>query len=107
MDGDALVWLVLLSCLLILNTVALFLNKKNKMPLWLAGIVISLLGPLIASMTGSFFIDLDHKSGGTGEGAAYGAAFIGIIIIANGMAYLITGMIVKGTGLVSTKNNSE
>ncbi|MEW5552969.1 hypothetical protein ABGT24_05495 [Peribacillus frigoritolerans] len=38
---------------------------------------------------------IDHNSCDTGEGAGFGAAFIGLIIVANGTIYLIIGIISK------------
>lgn len=74
---------------------AISLYNKRKMPLWLSGIVICISGPIIAMISGSFFVKMDHSAGGTGEGGTIGAAFIGLIIVANGIIYLIAGFVVK------------
>ncbi|AOH57464.1 ABC transporter permease [Peribacillus simplex] len=107
MNGDGLIWLVLVVSLLILNALAISLYKRNKMPLWLSGIVIGMLGPIIAFIAGYFFVKIDHNSGGTGEGAGFGAAFIGLIIVANGIIYLIIGIISKVKSLINQKNINQ
>ncbi|WP_156324550.1 hypothetical protein [Bacillus sp. FJAT-27245] len=38
-------------------------------------------------------MSMDHGAGGTGEGGAIGGAFIGLIILGNGMIYVIVGAI--------------
>ncbi|MFD0050549.1 ABC transporter permease [Actinomycetes bacterium NPDC127524] len=93
MGGDALIWIVLLVSLLCLNIMAISLHQKNKMPLWLSGICISVIGPIIAFMSGSIFIKMAHNEGSTGEGAGIGAAFIGLIIVANGILYFVIGIV--------------
>lgn len=107
MSGDGLIWLVLLLSLVVLNALAISLNKRNKMPFWLSGIIIGILGPVIAFISGSIFVNLDHSSGGTGEGAGFGAAFIGLIIVANGIIYLIIGIATKIKSFLTQKNVNQ
>ncbi|MEH7108847.1 ABC transporter permease [Bacillus sp. JJ1764] len=93
MSGDGLVWMILLVALLLLNFMAISsYNKKNTSFLW-SGLLICIMGPVIGFISGSIFVNLDHVEGGTGEGGAIGAAFIGLIILGNGMIYLIVGII--------------
>lgn len=107
MSGDGLIWLVLLLSLVILNYLAISLNKRNKMPFWLSGIIIGILGPVIAFISGSIFVNLEHNSGGTGEGAGFGAAFIGLIIVANGIIYLVIGIVSKIKNSLTKKNINQ
>ncbi|ARP44634.1 hypothetical protein GTHT12_03767 (plasmid) [Geobacillus thermodenitrificans] len=95
MEGDFLVWLVLGLILLFLNSMAILLNNKNKMPLWLSGLIICILGPVLAFVVGAAFVKYNHSQGGTAEGAGYAAAFIGLVVVGNGIVYLIIGMISK------------
>ncbi|RFU66720.1 ABC transporter permease [Peribacillus glennii] len=93
MSGDGLIWLILLSVLLISNVAAIQLYKKNKLPLWLGGVGISILGPVIGFLSGSIFVKMAHNAGETGEGAALGAAFIGLVILGNGIIVFLIGII--------------
>lgn len=93
MSGDGLTWSVLLSSLIVLNVSAILLYKKRKMPLWGSGLLIVILGPIIALITGSIFLKIDYSMGGDGFGAAYSAAFIGFVIVGNGILYLVIGIV--------------
>ncbi len=93
MSGDGLTWSVLLSSLIVLNVSAILLYKKGKMPLWGSGLLIVILGPIIALITGSIFLKIDYSMGGDGFGAAYSAAFIGFVIVGNGILYLVIGIV--------------
>jgi hypothetical protein len=93
MSGDGAIWSVLLLSLLVLNFLAINFYKKRKMPLWGSGLIIGILGPIIAFISGSVFVKVDLGMGGDGVGAAFGAAFIGIIIVGNGILYFIIGII--------------
>ncbi|RHW43299.1 ABC transporter permease [Neobacillus notoginsengisoli] len=90
--GDFLIWIILITVLFIVNYMAIsFYNKKNTSFLW-SGLLICILGPVIGFITGSTFVSMDHSAGGTGEGGAIGAAFIGLIILGNGIIYLLVGI---------------
>lgn len=93
MSDDGLTWSVLLSSLIVLNVSAILLYKKGKMPLWGSGLLIGILGPIIALITGSIFLKIDYSMGGDGFGAAYSAAFIGFVIVGNGILYLVIGIV--------------
>ncbi|MCF2647845.1 ABC transporter permease [Niallia sp. Sow4_A1] len=107
MSGDGLIWLVLIVALLILNFSAIYFNRRIKLPFWLSGIILGVFGPIIAFISGSLFVNLDHSSGGTGEGAGFGAAFIGLVIIANGISYLIIGIAAKIKSFLAHKNINQ
>lgn len=92
-SGDGLIWAVLLVSLFVLNLTAITLYRKGKMPLWGSGLVIGMLGPIIAFISGSVFVEMDHSMGGDGVGGAFGAAFIGLVIAGNGILYFIIGII--------------
>ncbi|NHC42731.1 ABC transporter permease [Bacillus sp. MM2020_1] len=107
MSGDGVIWSVLLTSLLVLNILAISLNKKNKMPLWGSGLIITILGPIIAFISGSIFVRLDKSMGGDGVGGAFGAAFIGLVIVGNGLLYLIIGIISKIKSILSKRNLNQ
>jgi len=100
MSGDGLTWSVLISSLIVLNLSAVLLYRKGKMPLWGSGLIIGILGPIIALISGSIFLKIDHSMGGEGFGAAYSAAFIGFVIVGNGILYLIVGLLIVITKFV-------
>ena len=100
MSGDGLVWSVLISSLIVLNLSAVLLYRKGKMPLWGSGLIIGVLGPIIALISGSIFLNIDHSMGGEGFGAAYSAAFIGFVIVGNGILYLIVGLAIVITNFI-------
>ena len=93
MSGDGLVWCVLILSLIVLNLSAVLLYKKGKMPLWGSGLIIGVLGPIIALISGSIFLNIDHSMGGEGFGAAFSAAYIGFVIVFNGILYLVIGIV--------------
>ena len=54
-----------------------------------------LLAPVIGFSSGALFLHFyDWSSGGTGEGAGYGGAFLGLITLANGALILVIGAII-------------
>lgn len=48
-------------------------------------LIIGILGLIIAFISGSVFVKVDHSMDGDGVGAAFGAALIGIVIVSNGL----------------------
>lgn len=53
-----------------------------------------LIAPVVLFLSSSLLLRFyDWNSGGTGEGAGYGAAFLGLITLANGVLILVTGII--------------
>ena len=100
MSGDGLTWSVLISSLIVLNLSAVLLYRKGKMPLWGSGLIIGILGPIIALISGSIFLKIDHSMGGDGFGAAFSAAFIGFVIVGNGILYLIVGLVIVITNFI-------
>mgnify|MGYP005830384217 CR=1 FL=1 len=81
-------------CLLILNYLAITLYFKENMPLWGSGLIISFLGPVIGFISGSVFVEIDHSMGEDGTGGALGGAFVGLVILGNGIIYIIIGMLI-------------
>ncbi len=76
-----------------LNILFFILAKKGKLSLIVSGIIMIVLGPVFGFSSGALFLHFyDWSSGGTGEGAGYGGAFLGIITIANGGLILVIGM---------------
>lgn len=107
MSGDGVIWSVLILSLLLLNYLAIHFYKKRKIPLWGSGLIIGILGPIIAFLSGSVFVKVDHSIGGDGVGAAFGAAFIGLIIVGNGILYFIVGIISVIKNLIKQRHFTQ
>ncbi|MCL6586805.1 ABC transporter permease [Anoxybacillus sp. J5B_2022] len=107
MNGDALVYLVLGLILLFLNSMAILLYNKNKVSLWLSGLIICILGPILAFIVGAAFVKYNHSQGGSADGAQLAAAFIGLVIVGNGIIYLIIGIISKINRFLKQKNINQ
>ncbi|MGY3190161.1 inner-membrane translocator [Lysinibacillus sp. TE18511] len=68
--------------------------RKGILNLMVSGIIMMVLTPVIGFSSGAVFLHFYHwSSGGTGEGAGYGGAFLGFITIANGILILVIGVI--------------
>ncbi|WP_284037218.1 ABC transporter permease [Neobacillus sp. 114] len=101
---DAVIWLLILLLLTLFNWGAISFHNNKKLHFFWSGIIIGILGPIIAFLIGALFVKMDHSAGGTGEGGAIGAAFIGLMIVGNGILYVFIGMFVKIVSLI--KGNS-
>lgn len=88
--------ILILFCLIIilLNVIFIRMFKKRKLNLVASGIIMMILAPLIGLSSGALFHHFyDWSSGGTGEGAGIGGAFLGLITLANGVLILVIGII--------------
>ena len=91
---DYLILALFILILISLTIISFVLFKKKKVNLMVSGIMIMLLGPVIGFSSGALFLHFyDWSSGGTGEGAGYGGAILGLVTIANGILIFLIGMI--------------
>ncbi len=80
--------------IILLNFAIIGLVKKEKVNLMVSGIIMMILAPIIGFLSGSLFLHFyDWSSGGTGEGAGFGGAFLGLMTFANGIFILVIGII--------------
>lgn len=107
MSGDGRAWSVLISSLIVLNLSAVLLYRKGKMPLWGSGLIIGFLGPIIALISGSIFLKIDYSADGEGFGAAFSAAFIGFVIVGNGILYFIVGLVIVITNFIRKRQLNQ
>ena len=92
MEGLILTLFILI--LILLNVFFFMLFKKGKLNLMVSGIIMMILAPVMGFLSGALFLHFyDWSSGGTGEGAGYGGAFLGLITLANGVLILVIGII--------------
>ncbi|WP_462405397.1 inner-membrane translocator [Gracilibacillus sp. Marseille-QA3620] len=91
---DYLILALFILILISLTIISFVLFKKKKVNLMVSGIIIMLLGPVIGFSSGALFLHFyDWSSGGTGEGAGFGGAILGLVTIANGVLIFLIGMI--------------
>jgi len=91
---DTLFLFLFFIVIIILNVAIFNLFKKGKLNLIISGIIMMILAPAFGFSSGALFLYFyDWDSGGTGEGAGYGGAFIGLITLANGVLLLVIGII--------------
>ncbi|WP_186577992.1 inner-membrane translocator [Aquibacillus kalidii] len=91
---EGLILALFILFLISLNVVFFILLKKEKLNLMVSGIIMMVLAPVIGFFSGALFLHFyDWSSGGTGEGAGYGGAFLGLITLANGLLILVIGTI--------------
>ncbi|KON90017.1 inner-membrane translocator [Sporosarcina globispora] len=90
---ENLILTLFILILISINIVFFILFKKRKLNLMVSGIIMMILAPVIGFSSGALFLHFyDWSSGGTGEGAAYGGAFLGLIALGNGILILLIGI---------------
>ncbi|RCW76810.1 inner-membrane translocator [Saliterribacillus persicus] len=91
---EGLILTLFIIVLLILNVISFTLFKKDKLNLIVLGTIMMVLAPVFGFLSGALFLHFYYwSSGGTGEGAGYGGAFLGLITLANGFLTVVVGMI--------------
>ncbi|RHW43526.1 inner-membrane translocator [Neobacillus notoginsengisoli] len=91
---DTFILLLVIFILLLLNIASFLLFKNGKLNLIASGIIMMLLAPVIGFSSGALFLHFyDWSSGGTGEGAGIGGAFLGLLTLGNGILILLVGFI--------------
>ncbi|ALC90650.1 inner-membrane translocator [Bacillus sp. FJAT-18017] len=91
---EDLILVIYILILISLNVVFFAAFKKGKLNLIVSGIIMMVLAPIIGFSSGALFLHFyDWSSGGTGEGAGYGGAFLGLLTLANGVLILLIGII--------------
>ncbi|MFS0824341.1 inner-membrane translocator [Bacillus sp. 1P02SD] len=91
---ENLILILFVLILISLNVFFFILFKKGKINLMVSGIIMIILAPVMGFSSGALFLHFyDWSSGGTGEGAGYGGAFLGLITMANGILILVVGII--------------
>lgn len=99
MNGDAIVWIVLLLSIVICDYLAAYLYQKKKIPLWASAIGMALLVPVIV---GSFvYLGVSYNKivglepGDTGEGVAFAGGFLAVILGFHAIIVFVIGVIVN------------
>ncbi|SFP98543.1 hypothetical protein SAMN05421670_0536 [Psychrobacillus psychrotolerans] len=107
MSGDGLVWLILLLLILLFDGTAIHLHKNNKLSLWISGIIMVLLVPIIGFTVGAIFLKISRvvDPTDTHEGSAFAAAFIAMVLLANALIFFITGIVLIIVRFFKTKKS--
>lgn len=91
---DTLILFLVIFILILLNVAFFILFKREKLNLLASGIIMIILAPVIGFLSGALFLHFyDWSSRGTGEGAGYGGAILGLLTLANGILILMIGFI--------------
>ncbi|MGG3944257.1 inner-membrane translocator [Peribacillus psychrosaccharolyticus] len=105
---EGLILALFIIVILSLNIAIYKLFEKGKLDLIISGFIMMILAPVLGLSSGALFVHFyDWNSGGTGEGAGYGGAIIGLITLANGVLILVIGIIRWGIKLIGKKTKKE
>lgn len=99
MNGDAIVWIVLLLSIVICDFLAVYLYRKKKIPLWASAIGMALFVPVIV---GSFvYLGVSYNNsvglepGDTGEGVAFAGGFLAVTLGLHAIIVFVIGVIIN------------
>ncbi|ELK46794.1 UNVERIFIED_CONTAM: inner-membrane translocator [Halobacillus marinus] len=84
---DVLMYLFLAALLIPANIFMIKWQKSGKLPLWSSGLLLAILGVVIGFAVGAILI-----AGDSGQGGGLMAAFIGLVIVGNGIVHLLIGL---------------
>ncbi|WP_188207251.1 inner-membrane translocator [Alkalibacillus aidingensis] len=106
--GDVIIWLTLLLLIVLFNGTASYLHKNGKLSLWISGIIMGLLVPVIGILLSNLFLGISRMfyPDSTHEGSGFAAAFIVLVLLANAVLLLIIGIGIKiRTYVINKKAN--
>ncbi|MGE8001285.1 hypothetical protein ACQKOF_22085 [Lysinibacillus sp. NPDC093190] len=97
MNGDAIVWIVLLLSIVVCDYLAAYLYKNKKIPIWASAIGMAVLIPVIV---GSFvYLGVSYAKAfepdNTREGIAFAGGFIAVILALNSIIMFVIGVILN------------
>lgn len=99
MNGDAIVWMVILVSIVICDGLALYLYQKRKTPLWVSALVMALLVPVIVYIFVTLGINYANKNfeneDDIWQGIAFAGGFIAIVLAFNAIIIFVTGVILN------------
>ena len=97
---DVLMYLILAVVLIPSNIYAIKWHRSGSFALWASGVIIAILGVGLGFAVGGILI-----LGNAGQGGSIMAAFIGLVIVANGLIHFFVGLVLKIGKLFTKKNN--
>ena len=96
MNGDTIVWFVLIFTIIICDYLATYLYRTKKIPIWVSAIGMALLVPVVV---GSFmylmlkWIENDPTDDGTG--VAFAGGFMVLFLAAHAIIIFVIGVIIN------------
>ena len=98
---DVLMYLFLGALLIPANIFIVKWQKSEQFPLWCSGILLAVLGVGFGFAVGAILVG----PGNAGQGGAIMSAFVGLVIVANGLIYVFIGLLMV-IGKLFTKKNT-
>ncbi|MFD1359901.1 inner-membrane translocator [Fictibacillus halophilus] len=77
--------------ILLLNYAAVKVNKSGRLKLFYSGLILMILAPVMAFITGALLLNLVAD---IGEGAGYGGFFFGFVTLVNGFVMLAASLFI-------------
>ncbi|UOQ44892.1 inner-membrane translocator [Halobacillus salinarum] len=99
---DVLVWLFLALVLIPANIYAIKWHRSGNFPLMVSGIFLAIVGVVLGFTVGGILVGPANS----GQGGAIAGAFVGLVIVGNGLLYFIIGLAVA-IGKLFTRKNSQ
>lgn len=96
---DGLMYLFLAALLIPVNIFIIKWHRSGRFPLWAAGILLAVFGIGLGYAIRFLLVDIWT----TGQGGAIMAAFIGLVVMANGAIHFVIGLILAMVKLVANK----
>lgn len=97
---DVLLYLFLAIILIPANLFAIKWHKNEDFHLWISGLLLAIAGVILGFVAGAILVP------SSGAGGAIAGAFVGIVIVANGLLYFTIGLAIK-IGKSLSKNNTS
>ncbi|MER2006395.1 MAG: hypothetical protein ABS939_02990 [Psychrobacillus sp.] len=110
MNGDSIVWLIIVLSIVICDGLAVFLYFKKRFPIWGSAIIIALLVPVIVYSYLSLEIDYSQNNTGPddmGEEMGFAGGFIALVLAFNAIIMFVIGVILNIATFVNNKKNRK
>jgi len=98
-DLDGALTILLFIFLILVNVYIIKWYRNGSLHLWGSGLLLAMAGVILGFLTGAILV----PSSGAG-GAVYGA-FVGLVIVGNGLILLLAGLAVTIGKRLTKKNN--
>lgn len=91
MKVDSVILWTYFTVILLLNYAAVKANKSGRLKLFYSGLILMIVAPVIAFITGGLMLKLIAD---IGEGAGYGGFFFGFVTFVNGIVMLAASIFI-------------
>ena len=103
---DVLIYFILSIIIVTTNVFAIKWHRNGNIHLWISGLLLAVVGVIFGFIAGAILVQVGHSGGTSGAGGAIAGAFVGIIIVANGILLFLVGLATK-IGKLFNKNNTS